>query len=115
MKPLSIFNQPGKGSKKRTRRNLSAIELQSASTHVLLNCPQVKPFVEKFSWGPIKTYSMNKYVVNGFKFTTEEYSKYKKTNNSGVWVKGGDGNLDGVDYYGVLKEVLEMEYSEQSC
>ena len=46
MKPLSIFNQPGKGSKKRTRRNLSAIELQSASTHVLLNCPQVKPFVE---------------------------------------------------------------------
>ena len=54
---------------------------------------------------------MNKYVVNGFKFTTEEYSKYKKTNNSGVWVKGGDGTLDGVDYYGVLKEVLEMEYS----
>ena len=45
-KPLSIFNQPGKGSKKRTRKNLSAIELQSASTHVLLNCPQVKPFVE---------------------------------------------------------------------
>ena len=53
----------------------------------------------------------DKYVVNGFKFTAEEYSKYKKTNNSGVWVKGGDGNLDGVDYYGVLKEVLEMEYS----
>jgi len=21
----------------------------------------------------------------------------KKTNNSGVWVKGGDGNQDGVD------------------
>ena len=46
MKPLPIFNQPGKGSKKCTRRNLSAIEFQSASTHVLLNCPQVKPFLE---------------------------------------------------------------------
>lgn len=46
MKPLSIFNQPGKGSKKRTRRNLSAMEFKSASTHVLLNCPQVKPFLE---------------------------------------------------------------------
>ncbi|KAG5605151.1 hypothetical protein H5410_026643 [Solanum commersonii] len=40
MKPLSIFNQPGKGSKKRTRRNLSAMEFKSTSTHVLLNCPQ---------------------------------------------------------------------------
>ncbi|XP_049367943.1 uncharacterized protein LOC125832793 [Solanum verrucosum] len=46
IKPLSIFNQPGKGSKKRTRRNLSAMEFKSASTHVLLNCPQVKPFLE---------------------------------------------------------------------
>jgi len=46
MKPLSIFNQPGEGSKKRTRRNLNAMEFKSASTHVLLNCPQVKPFLE---------------------------------------------------------------------
>ena len=26
-------------------------------------------------------------------------------------MKGNNGNQDGVDYYGVLKEVLEMEYS----
>ncbi|XP_060169194.1 uncharacterized protein LOC132600090 [Lycium barbarum] len=56
-------------------------------------------------------YSMDKYVVNGFKFTTEERSKHTKTNNSGVWVKGGDGNQAGVDYYGVIKEILELEYS----
>lgn len=35
----------------------------------------------------------------------------KQTNNSGVWVKGDDEDQDGVDYYGVLKEILEMEYS----
>lgn len=45
-RPLSIFNQPGKGSKKRTRRGLNALEFNSASTHVLLNCPQVKSFLE---------------------------------------------------------------------
>ncbi|XP_047257600.1 uncharacterized protein LOC124889667 [Capsicum annuum] len=44
--PLSIFNQPGEGSKNRTRRHLSSMEFKSASIHVLLNCPQVKPFLE---------------------------------------------------------------------
>ncbi|KAF3629651.1 putative late blight resistance protein -like protein R1B-23-like [Capsicum annuum] len=39
-------------------------------------------------------------------FHIEEFSKGKKTNNSGVWVKGGDG----VDYYSVLHEILELDY-----
>ncbi|XP_059285219.1 uncharacterized protein LOC132038584 [Lycium ferocissimum] len=67
--------------------------------------------LKDISWGPGLVYSMDKYVVNGFKFTTEERSKHMKTNNSGVWVKGGDGNQAGVDYYGVIKEILELEYS----
>ncbi|KAK6784012.1 hypothetical protein RDI58_017466 [Solanum bulbocastanum] len=29
---------------------------------------------------------MNKYCVNGFKFQTEEVSRNKKTNNSGVYI-----------------------------
>ncbi|XP_047251124.1 uncharacterized protein LOC107840432 isoform X2 [Capsicum annuum] len=44
--PLSILNQPGEGSKNRTRRHLSSMEFKSASIHVLLNFPQVKPFLE---------------------------------------------------------------------
>ena len=64
--------------------------------------------MKDISWGHIKTYSMNKYVVNGFKFTTEEYSKYKKTNNSGVWVKGGDGNLDGVLSLTLLPQISQI-------
>ncbi|KAK6773754.1 hypothetical protein RDI58_028992 [Solanum bulbocastanum] len=49
---------------------------------------------------------MSKYFINGYKFHTEEWSKGKKTNNSGVWVKGeGD-----IDYYGVLYKIIELEY-----
>ncbi|WMV49787.1 hypothetical protein MTR67_043172 [Solanum verrucosum] len=43
---LSIFNQPGKGSKKRTLRKLTEKEKKSAELHVLLNCPKVQPFLE---------------------------------------------------------------------
>lgn len=43
---LSIFNQPGKGSKKRTLHKLTEKEKKSAELHVLLNCPEVQPFLE---------------------------------------------------------------------
>lgn len=34
-----------------------------------------------------------------------------KRNNSGVWIKGSNGNHDGdTDYYDVLQEILELEY-----
>ena len=54
---------------------------------------------------------MNKYCVNGFKFQTEEVSKYKKTNNSGVCVQGDvDGNGQIVEYFGVIQEIIEVRY-----
>ncbi|KAK6784238.1 hypothetical protein RDI58_017692 [Solanum bulbocastanum] len=145
---LSIFNQPSKGSKKRTLRKLTEKEKKSAELHVLLNCPKVQPFLDYFvsqyghdqvfpsfitwytnwayfsenaatfdqvfkdiSWGPITVHTMYQYNVNGFKFSIEKYSKNNKTNNSGVWVKGDDGNQnENVDYFGVLHEILELEY-----
>ncbi|XP_049410700.1 uncharacterized protein LOC125873917 [Solanum stenotomum] len=146
---LSIFNQPGKGSKKRTLHKLTEKEKKSAELHVLLNCPEVQPFLDYFvsqyghdqvfpsfitwytnwvynlensatfdqffkdiSWGPITVHTMSQYNVNGFKFATDKYSKNKKTNNSGVWVKGDNGNQnENVDYFGVLQEIVELEYS----
>ncbi|WMV24179.1 hypothetical protein MTR67_017564 [Solanum verrucosum] len=146
---LSIFNQPGKGSKKRTLRKLTENEKKSAELHVLLNCPEVQPFLDYFvsqygydqvfpsfitwytnwvynsenaatfdqffkdiSWGPITVHTLSQYNINGFKFSTEKYSKNKKTNNNGVWVKGDDGNQnENVDYFGVLQEIVELEYS----
>ncbi|XP_059306404.1 uncharacterized protein LOC132057825 [Lycium ferocissimum] len=140
--PISIFNRPGDGSKRRVRP-LNQMEDKSASTHILLNCPEVQPYYDLFveihgqekvydqfatwfknyvhntpcgfyeqflkdlSWGPIGTDCMDKYVVNGFKFNTQECANHMKTNNSGVWVKGADG----VDFFGVIEEILELEYS----
>ncbi|XP_019240729.1 PREDICTED: uncharacterized protein LOC109220717 [Nicotiana attenuata] len=127
---FSIFNQPGKGGPKNSpKRRLSEMELKSATTHVLLNCPEVQPYYSYFvgtygqdvvypkfsewfkefiTWGPDpRVRMMSKYLVNGYKFHTEEWSNGKKTKNSGVWVKGDRD----VDYYGVLQEILELEYA----
>ena len=50
---------------------------------------------------------MSQYKVNGFKFSTEQHSRTRKINNSGVWVKGDDD----VDYFGIIHEILELEYT----
>lgn len=133
IQPISIFNQPSEGSKKRTLCKLTELEKKSAALHVLLNFPEIQPFLNYFvsqhghdqvypyfttwythwvynsenaatfdqffkniSWGSITVHSMSQYNVNGFKFTTEKYSKNRKTNNSGVWVKGGDENHENL-------------------
>ncbi|KAG5596328.1 hypothetical protein H5410_037560 [Solanum commersonii] len=47
--PFSIFNYPGKGGPKYTpKRKLTEMELKSATTHVLLNCPEVQPYHSYF-------------------------------------------------------------------
>lgn len=50
------------------------------------------------------------YDVNGFRFHTEAHSKYRSTVNSGVCVKGECTDDTHHDYYGILKEVVELEY-----
>ena len=48
-------------------------------------------------------------MVNGYRFHTQTCEKNRKTQNSGVVVQGEHGN-NIVDFYGVLKDVLEVEY-----
>ncbi|KAK6793731.1 hypothetical protein RDI58_007184 [Solanum bulbocastanum] len=56
--------------------------------------------------------TMNKYCVNCFKFQTEEVSRNKKTNNSGVYIQGdADGTDQTIEYYGVIQEIIEVRYS----
>ena len=53
-------------------------------------------------------YIVNKYngfIINGFKFHTKECEKLIKTQNSGVMVEA-----DGKSYYGILKDILELDY-----
>ena len=52
----------------------------------------------------------NGYYVNGFKFHTQHYGRFKKTMNSGVCVKGSCYDDDERDYYGMLKEVVRLKY-----
>ena len=53
------------------------------------------------------------YNVNGYKFHTFQWAMGKKTNNTGVWVRGDTGSGQG-DWYGVLHNILELEYFCQS-
>ncbi|KAK6791521.1 hypothetical protein RDI58_010602 [Solanum bulbocastanum] len=55
---------------------------------------------------------MNKYCANGFKFQTEEVSRNKKTNNSGVYIQSDvDGIGQTIEYYGAIHEIIEVRYS----
>ncbi|XP_038705330.1 uncharacterized protein LOC120001133 [Tripterygium wilfordii] len=49
------------------------------------------------------------YITKGFRFHTKERELSLKTQNSGVIVKG-DELTGSVDYYGVIKDIIELEY-----
>ena len=59
--------------------------------------------------GPNKI--MNRYngfIINGFKFHTREWKKFRKIQNSGIMVEA-----DGKSYYGALKDIYELDYYEK--
>ena len=63
------------------------------------------------AWGPKKKInSWPVYFVNGYKFHTEEWSIGKKTINCGVCVKGDDDRNEENYYYGIIKEIVQLEY-----
>ena len=68
--------------------------------------------LQSLSRGPAKyvTY-FNGYVVNGFRFRIEDCDKGCRTQNSRVCVTADLGSeTDYVDYYGVLTEIIELQY-----
>jgi hypothetical protein len=54
--------------------------------------------------------SHNGYFVNGYKFHTQKYGKGLVTSNCGVCVRGETYNSEESDYYGLVDEVLELQY-----
>lgn len=48
--------------------------------------------------------------VNGYKFHTNAWSEGKSTMNSGVCIRGTDYGQSEYDYYGILKEIVEIEF-----
>ena len=51
------------------------------------------------------------YFVKGYRFHTKSHSANRATDNSGVCIKGSYFGTMEEDYYGVLDEILELEYS----
>ncbi|CAI0424199.1 unnamed protein product [Linum tenue] len=51
----------------------------------------------------------NGYVINGFRFHTQKHETRKAKQNSGILLKGLMGSKV-VDYYGVLTEIIELQY-----
>ena len=59
----------------------------------------------------VRTWSID--YVNGYKFHTEDKSQGMKTFNRGICVIGtGEGGIVD-DYYGILKDVIELVYPQE--
>ncbi|CAH9070085.1 unnamed protein product, partial [Cuscuta europaea] len=57
--------------------------------------------------------SCSGYIVNGYRFHIQSRERTLRTQNSGVVVMGNSGNgHENIDYYGVVIEILEMQYHE---
>ncbi|WMV20184.1 hypothetical protein MTR67_013569 [Solanum verrucosum] len=67
------------------------------------------------SRGPTKyVLHYNGYIVNGYRFHAEAYDKNLWTQNYGVVDVGEtDKHSDNIDYYGVLTDVLELQFMDR--
>ena len=68
-------------------------------------------WLQQIAEGPLNIVQpYNGYKVHGIRFHTRSRSAGRKTYSCGVLVKGTTGDVGGVDYYGVLEEVIRVEY-----
>ncbi|XP_076884540.1 uncharacterized protein LOC143533746 [Bidens hawaiensis] len=75
-----------------------------------MNVPN-KEHLRGLAQGPLTYVKSHKgYFVNGYKFHTQKAYDGRVTQNSGVCVKGATYNEHEIDYYGLLDEILELEY-----
>ncbi|PKU65335.1 hypothetical protein MA16_Dca001225 [Dendrobium catenatum] len=122
---ISVFSGIGEPLGASTVRYLTDKEMTVITLYILLNCDEVEPYLEKvhaedssqfsrlseLAWGPnrlVKCYQI--FEVNGYKFQTKNLCEGRKTENSGVCVRGNTHTGDDSEYYGVLQEILEVEY-----
>ena len=62
------------------------------------------------SCGPVKRVKTSAACkINGMRYSTVDREKFLKTQNSGV-MTDGEHNGKKIDFYGVLKEVIELQY-----
>ncbi|KAL4570931.1 hypothetical protein LXL04_026596 [Taraxacum kok-saghyz] len=79
--------------------------------HVFEESNDITQHLKDLARGPLRhVRSYEGYFVNGYKFHTEKYGDGRVTHNSGVCVRGTCYNEAESDYFGLLNEVLEVEY-----
>ena len=54
------------------------------------------------------------YFVNGYRFQSKHHSNNRATDNSGVCIKGTYFGTDDEDFFGVIDEILELQYPRPS-
>jgi hypothetical protein len=64
------------------------------------------------SLGPSRSVNTwQSYHINGYKFHTLNRGRSRQTNNSGICVKASSNSQSESDFYGMLNEVVEIEYA----
>ncbi|KAJ9562235.1 hypothetical protein OSB04_007395 [Centaurea solstitialis] len=117
---LSIFKVPSRRLFEKGGKTvmLTQAEIHKIHTYVLLNCKEVMLRSDDFTdqlkslaRGPGEyAWSYKGYFVNGYKFHTIMHVAGRVTHNSGVCVRGSCYDDSETDYYGLLDDVLEVEY-----
>ncbi|KAK1358973.1 hypothetical protein POM88_043447 [Heracleum sosnowskyi] len=68
-------------------------------------------YIRDIPFGPLRSVkSVPIYYVNGYKFHTREYGADRSTFNSGVCIKGSNFSETFSDYFGIVEEILIVEY-----
>ena len=86
---------------------LSSLKAQNG--HGCNNDFITNPRIREIRYGPSKvarTYPA--FIMNGYRFHTQQYGQNKTTMNSGVCVKENTYNENECDYYGIIEEILEL-------
>ncbi|KAJ1436588.1 hypothetical protein SESBI_04204 [Sesbania bispinosa] len=64
------------------------------------------------AWGPLRNVTMwPSYVINGYKFVTKYQNEWMGTMNYVVCVRAGQCDTMENDYYGVLADIVKLEYT----
>jgi hypothetical protein len=68
--------------------------------------------LKSLAWVPIRNViKWSRYVINGYKFVTKSQNEGMSTTNHNVCVRGGQLDSLENDYYGVLIDIVELEYT----
>ncbi|XP_061348406.1 uncharacterized protein LOC133293820 [Gastrolobium bilobum] len=84
------------------------------SRKIKLNCNALQDVVWSLAWGPSQMVTRYpKYIINGYKFATKSSNQGMATTNYGVCVRGSQLESLEVDYYGVLIDIIQLDYLGQ--